>query len=237
MWARMVGGEQTTKTGGSAAYAYNAPGLPAVDSNGSTVCNTKFQQSFAGVQIGQDIGKLNINGWNVHLGTTAGVIGTQGQIVNGNTPAGGTFNTTTQAPFVGTYLVATQGNFFIDGLVRFDYYQTNLDSPTINLFNQSLDAYGYSVSSSAGYHWDVPNTQVVHRTVGRDDLERHQGRRPGDGGPIGEFGGCAHSPGLQGDDLHQRPDVSGRTRRRSRWYLVGHRRAGAAAVRGGKHLA
>jgi opacity protein-like surface antigen len=167
VWARMVGGEQTTQTGGSAAYAYNAPSFPAVDSNGSTVCNTKFQQSFAGVQIGQDIGKLNINGWNVHLGTTAGVIGTQGQIVNGNTPAGGTFNTTTQAPFIGTYLVATQGNFFIDGLVRFDYYQTNLDSPTINLFNQSLDAYGYSVSSSAGYHWDVPNTKwFIEPSVG-----------------------------------------------------------------------
>ncbi len=138
-----------------------------MDSNGSTICNTKFQQTFGGVQIGQDIGKLNINGWNVHLGTTAGVIGTQGQIIGGNTPAGGAFNTTTEAPFIGTYLVATQGNFFIDGLVRFDYYQTKLDSPTINVFNQDLDAYGYSASASGGYHWDVPNSKwFIEPSVG-----------------------------------------------------------------------
>jgi opacity protein-like surface antigen len=167
LWTRMVGGESTTKTQGAAGYAYNAPSNPAVDSNGSTICNTKFQQTFGGVQIGQDIGKLNINGWNVHLGTTAGVIGTQGQIIGGNTPAGGAFNTTTEAPFVGTYLVATQGNFFIDGLVRFDYYQTKMDSPTINVFNQDLDAYGYSASASGGYHWDVPNSKwFIEPSVG-----------------------------------------------------------------------
>jgi opacity protein-like surface antigen len=167
LWTRMVGGESTTKTQGTAGFTYNAPSSPLVDSNGSTTCNTKFQQTFGGVQIGQDIGKLNINGWNVHLGTTAGVIGTQGQIIGGNTPAGGAFNTTTEAPFVGTYLVATQGNFFIDGLVRFDYYQTKLDSPTINVFNQDLDAYGYSASASAGYHWDVPNTKwFIEPSVG-----------------------------------------------------------------------
>jgi opacity protein-like surface antigen len=167
LWTRMVGGESTTKTQGSAGFAYTAPVALGVDANGSTTCNTKFQQTFGGVQIGQDIGKLNLNGWNVHLGTTAGVIGTQGQIIGGNTPVGGAFNTTTEAPFIGTYLVATQGNFFIDGLVRFDYYQTNLDSPTINVFNQSLDAYGYSASASAGYHWDVPNTKwFIEPSVG-----------------------------------------------------------------------
>jgi opacity protein-like surface antigen len=167
LWTRMVGGESTTKTQGSAGFAYTAPLALGTDANGSTNCNTKFQQTFGGVQIGQDIGKLNINGWNVHLGTTAGVIGTQGQITGGNTPVGGAFNTTTEAPFIGTYLVATQGNFFIDGLIRFDYYQTNLDSPTINVFNQSLDAYGYSASASAGYHWDVPNTKwFVEPSVG-----------------------------------------------------------------------
>jgi opacity protein-like surface antigen len=167
IWVRGVGGDLTTKTQGSAGYAYNAPGTPAADNQGSTTCSTKYQQSFGGVQIGQDIAKLNINGWNVHLGTTAGIIETKGQIVGGNTPAGGAFNTSTAAPFVGTYLVATQGNFFIDGMVRFDYYENVLNSPTINVFNQSLDAYGVSASASAGYHWTIPNTQwFVEPSIG-----------------------------------------------------------------------
>jgi opacity protein-like surface antigen len=166
IWVRGVGGDLSIKTGGAAGITYTAPGLPIVDQTGATTCNTKFQQSFGGFQLGQDVAKLNINGWNIHVGSTAGYLQTSGQIVGGNT-AGGSFNTSTEAPFVGTYLVATQGNFFVDGLVRFDYYQTSLNSPSINVFNQKLDAYGYSASGSAGYHWNVPNSKwFIEPSVG-----------------------------------------------------------------------
>ncbi len=130
---------------------------------GSTVCNAQFHQSFAGFQVGQDVADLNVNGWNIHLGTTAGFLETTGNIVGGNV-AGGYFNSTTEAPFIGTYGVATYGSFYVDGLIRYDYFQTQLNSPTVNLFNQSVDAHGFTVSASTGYNYKVPNSELVRRT-------------------------------------------------------------------------
>jgi opacity protein-like surface antigen len=112
--------------------------------------------------VGQDIARLNIgSGWNIHVGTTAGTLETRGNIVGGNTASGfaaGSFSSVTEAPFVGTYVVATKGNFFIDGLVRFNYFETNLDSPSANLYNQKLDAHGLSGAFSTGYNYKLPNS-------------------------------------------------------------------------------
>ncbi len=78
-------------------------------------------------------------------------------MVGGNV-AGGYFNSTTEAPFIGTYGVATYGSFYVDGLLRYDYFQTQLNSPTVNLFNQSVDAHGFTFSASTGYNYKVPNS-------------------------------------------------------------------------------
>ena len=86
-------------------------------------------------------------------------MGSKGDIDEGATPFGGSFNTTTQAPFVGTYAAATYGGFFAEGLLRFNYYEMNLNSPTVNLYDQKLDAHGVSASGSVGYHWVIPNSQ------------------------------------------------------------------------------
>jgi opacity protein-like surface antigen len=107
--------------------------------------------------LGFDVAKLNVGGWNLALGTTAGFLETRGNIVNGNV-YGGAFNSTTQAPFVGIYAAATYGNFFIDGKLQADYFQTNLDSPTATIFNQKLDAHGFTMAASAGYNWKVPDS-------------------------------------------------------------------------------
>ncbi len=132
-WVRGVGGNLTVKNSGTVSYSYNVPGFSSLNQSGSTSCTSKFQQDFGGVQVGQDVARLNVGGWNLHLGTTAGFLETTGKIAGGNTPAGGPFESTTQAPFVGTYLVATNGGFFVDSLVRLDYYETNLNSPSISV--------------------------------------------------------------------------------------------------------
>jgi opacity protein-like surface antigen len=157
VWIRGVGGESTTKSS-------EAIGTISSTSGGSqprfTNCNSTFKQTFAGVQFGTDISRLNIGGWNIHLGTTAGYLGTTGDIKEGATPnpPGGPFGTQTQAPFVGTYAAATYGGFFIDALLRYNFYETSLDSPSIGMFHQKIDAHGISIGGSAGYHWVVPNS-------------------------------------------------------------------------------
>ena len=65
----------------------------------------------AASQVGTDISKLNINGWNIHLGTTAGYPRS-----HANDNSGGSANF--EVPFIGTYLVATHGRFFADLMVR-----------------------------------------------------------------------------------------------------------------------
>ena len=172
VWVRGVGGELNIKSTQTVTGTFAAPPL-AGSATQSTGCTTKFHASYGGVQVGSDIARLNIDGWNLHLGTTAGAMESSGNIVGGSptgglTPAGGIlpvpvtqtpFNTTAQSPFVGMYGAATKGSFFIDGLIRYDNYDLNLNSPGSNLFNQRVDAHGFSVSGSAGYNYQVPNSR------------------------------------------------------------------------------
>ncbi len=169
IWVRGVGGEVDVKS-----TANSVGGTPAPNPNTVALsCLQKVHQDFGGVQLGTDISRFNINGWNVHLGTTAGYIEARGHIVGGapsfqsvlnigGTPTvigGGQFDTTTKVPFAGTYAAATKGGFFVDGLLRFEYYQNTLDAPGMNLFAQNTDAHGVSFSSSVGYQWQVPNSR------------------------------------------------------------------------------
>lgn len=159
VWTRVIGGASTTKSSGTTSFS--TPPVPAVPFPGaaaSTNCSSTFHQNFAGVQVGADIARLNVGGWNIHFGGTAGYMGTKGNISEGATPTAGSFDSTTQAPFVGTYVAATKGGFFAEGLVRANYYETSLNSPSVNLYNQKLDAHGVSVAGSLGYHWNVPNS-------------------------------------------------------------------------------
>jgi opacity protein-like surface antigen len=167
VWARGVGGEIDVKSTSNAIGGTPPP----VTNTVALSCLQKIHQDFGGVQVGTDISRLNINGWNVHLGTTAGYLETRGRLVGGAatvqdlpngfpaTVGGGEFNSTTKIPFAGTYAAATKDGFFIDGLLRFEYYQNTLDAPGLNLFAQNIDAHGVSFSSSVGYQWQVPNSR------------------------------------------------------------------------------
>jgi outer membrane autotransporter protein len=156
LWIREVGGQLTLNSNTQVNVNLNVPGVASLSAN--TTCTAQFRQTFAGFQLGQDIAKFNVGGWNLHLGTTAGFLETSGNLAGGNL-GGGAFNSTTQSPFVGTFAAATFGNFFIDGLLRYDYFQTDLNSPTANLFNQKLDAHGFTAAVSAGYNWTIPNSR------------------------------------------------------------------------------
>jgi outer membrane autotransporter protein len=151
VWVRGVGGE----------VQYN--GSPTITSSiaipgGTGNCPSGFRQDFGGFQVGQDIAKLNLMGWNIHVGQTAGYIGANGHSTGGDSASGPPFGTATQIPFVGAYAAATNGGFFVDGLVRFNWFENTLNSPGAVLNDQKLDAHGVSASGSLGYHWNVPNS-------------------------------------------------------------------------------
>jgi outer membrane autotransporter protein len=163
IWTRAVGGEMTLKSNSQVNVVADST------ATASTTCNTQFHQTFGGYQLGMDIARFNVGGWNLTLGTTAGFLQTNGSVVSGDilisTQSG--LNSTTQAPFIGTYGMATYGNFFFDGIVRGDYFQTNLNSPSSNFFNQKTEAHGLTMAGSAGYNWRVPNSSwFIEPSVG-----------------------------------------------------------------------
>jgi outer membrane autotransporter protein len=175
IWVRGVGGEISQKSSTSTTISaspgsVNILGIPVQVSgaSASVACSQKVDETFAGIQFGSDIARLNINGWNIHLGATAGFLQSNGSLAGGafeaTNPAtglpsgGGPFSNSTQVPFVGGYAAATYNGFFIDGLVRAQFFQTSLNAPASNIFNQQIDAQGLSFSGSIGYNWQIPNS-------------------------------------------------------------------------------
>jgi hypothetical protein len=164
IWVRGVGGQVDMKSSTSSTAAASFP----AGATGGVACSQQVNESFGGVQFGSDLARLNINGWNIHLGTTAGVLEARGTLVQGAvlfvdpasglTVGGGPFTSTTEIPFFGGYAAATYGGFSIDALLRADYYQTNMSAPGAFLFSQSIDAHSLAFTSSAAYQWQVPNS-------------------------------------------------------------------------------
>jgi opacity protein-like surface antigen len=157
VWARGIGGEATLKSTststGTGVTAAGTVGAPTIN------CNNHQHENFAGVQVGADIARLNWSGWNVHLGTTAGYLGANSMDNNG-------FSNTYQVPFFGTYLVATKGRFFADLMVREEFYNVSLSNPGLSYFNQPVGAHGFSISTSAGYNFDLGNGWFAEPSAG-----------------------------------------------------------------------
>jgi opacity protein-like surface antigen len=155
-WVRGIGGRvDTNSTGTVANVAIAGAPLP-----GNVVCNTSVHQTYAGVQVGQDIGKLNLGGTgeNVHFGVTAGYVGSSATDTNGGSGS-------IQAPFIGFYSVLTYGNFFADFLTRFNSIESSITASAIGINNQNLDARGISFSASGGYRFDLGNNWFVEPSV------------------------------------------------------------------------
>jgi outer membrane autotransporter protein len=167
IWVRGVGGEVSVKTSTNSSLT-SLGSAPIASGTASTSCFQKVDEDFAGIQLGRDLGILNVNGWNLHWGVTAGYLATTGNLVGGAVSfldpvtnvrgGGGPFTSTTNVPFIGAYAAATYGGFSVDALLRTEYYQNSLNAPGVNLFNQNIDAHGITFAASAAYQWQVPNS-------------------------------------------------------------------------------
>jgi opacity protein-like surface antigen len=155
IWARGIGG--SIKTEATGIGTADVPGL-----TGNVTCNTTARVNFVGYQAGRDIAKLNIDGWNLHTGGTVGYVETRATDLS----PGGTGTANSQIPFFGWYGAATKGGFFIDGQVRWDYYNTQLNDPTNGIFNQNFNARGLAVTVGTGYYMPLPNNWFIEPSAG-----------------------------------------------------------------------
>src|SRR5262249_6366198 len=137
IWGRVVGGTVTTKSD-STTNTVNTSAGAGVNQTTTVTCNNRIKDNYAGFQIGADTAKLNWNGWNLHLGTTAGYLESNSNSQND------AFTSNIQIPFVGTYLVATYGRFFADAMIRQDFYNISLNNPAQGFFNQPISGRGWS---------------------------------------------------------------------------------------------
>jgi opacity protein-like surface antigen len=160
VWTRAVGGEVTNKFNSTATGNVNAGAFNgALGTDANFNCAGSVKASFAGAQVGQDISKLNVGGWNLHVGTTAGYLSSRATDNNGG-------QTNFEVPFYGLYGVATYGRFFADVMVREEFYSANLTAPTVGLFGQQVGARGLSVSTSAGYNFALANNWFIEPSAG-----------------------------------------------------------------------
>lgn len=159
VWARAVGGRVDIKSDTTANVTVTAAG--AVAAQGTVRCDSNVRQKFAGFQVGRDLARLNWYEWNVHWGATAGYLESDGEDI-----APGSIKTDFKVPFIGTYLVATRGNFFSDLMIRRDFYNVTLNQPALNLHNQEFGARAWSVSIGAGYNFALQDGWFVEPSAG-----------------------------------------------------------------------
>lgn len=172
VWSRGIGGEFTTHGTATSTYGidHTATGGGVEPLSGNVNCSTTTRLDFAGAQVGTDVARLDWNGWNLHVGQTLGYMGGNAKDVSSagpSDPSGGTFRNALEIPFVGLYGAATYGGLFIDAQVRWNYYQNNLNDPVQNgLFDQRLDARGFSVTANLGYNYRVYDNWFIEPSAG-----------------------------------------------------------------------
>jgi opacity protein-like surface antigen len=161
VWIRGVGGEVTNKFTSNSTGTVVAPGAAAAffNTQATANCPGSVRETFAGVQVGQDISRLNFGGWNLHWGTTAGYLSSRATDSTGG-------STNFEVPFLGTYLVATYGRFFADLMVRKEFYSADLTNTSVGLFGQQIGAHGWSVSTSVGYNFALANNWFIEPSAG-----------------------------------------------------------------------
>lgn len=160
VWGRVIGGEITLKSNSVSQGAAVVPANPAGNTQITTNCNNNQKNNFVGFQVGQDIAKLNMNGWNVHLGTTAGYLSDKAK------DSAALNDSKFEVPFWGAYLVATKDRFFADILVRQEFYNIDFNAPVYGYNNQQIGARGVSVTASAGYNFALANNWFIEPSAG-----------------------------------------------------------------------
>jgi opacity protein-like surface antigen len=161
VWTRGVGGHLdagTTTTTGNISFGGPAPG--------NITCKTHTLEDFAGVQIGTDFARLNVNGWNLHAGSTIGYLGskTHDATYDVNPPA--SFRDNLQIPFVGVYGAASYGGFLVDGQVRGDFFQNEVSDDHHGISGQRFDARGIILTANVAYHRPLYNYWFIEPSAG-----------------------------------------------------------------------
>ena len=80
VWARAVGGHNDVQSvsNNTLTQTNRTTGVAVINTTNVT-CSNAMKLNFAGVQVGADIARLNWNGWNIHIGSSAGYLGVQDQ--------------------------------------------------------------------------------------------------------------------------------------------------------------
>jgi outer membrane autotransporter protein len=162
VWVRGVGGQFTFNT-------YTTAGNLKIEGpqQGNINCNNHTSENFAGVQVGADFARLNVNGWNLHLGLTTGYLGSQNtDATSGGLMSSPSFQNSLQVPFAGIYGAASYGGFLFDAQVRGDFYQSSVSDFSNGLFGQHTGAQGFSVTADAAYQLNLGNQWFIEPSVG-----------------------------------------------------------------------
>jgi opacity protein-like surface antigen len=161
VWARGVGGHLsagTTATAGNIVF-----GTPQ---QGSITCNTRTVEDFAGVQIGTDFARLNVNGWNLHAGSTVGYLGSKTQDATAGLNPPASFRDSLQIPFAGFYAAASYGGFLVDAQVRGDFFQNDVSDDTNGLSGQRFNARGISLTGNVAYNQNLGGQWFIEPSAG-----------------------------------------------------------------------
>lgn len=168
VWARGLNGTFDTKTTGSYSYANN---FGFFAGNGS--CKSRTFLDYSGFQVGADVARLNVDGFNIHVGITAGY--TESGARAGDPGATGRSNF--QSSFGGVYGAITRGTFFADAQLRYDFYQGQVGDAVNGINNQRLDARSTSIGANIGNQFQLddgffvePSAGVVYSQVTVDPL-------------------------------------------------------------------
>jgi opacity protein-like surface antigen len=161
VWARGVGGHlsaSTTATAGNINF-----GTPQ---QGSITCNTRTLEDFAGVQIGTDFARLNVNGWNLHAGSTIGYMGSRTQDATPGLNPPASFRDGLQIPFVGFYGAASYGGFLVDAQIRGDFFQNEASDDNNGLSGQRFNARGVSLTGNVAYNQNLGSQWFIEPSAG-----------------------------------------------------------------------
>jgi hypothetical protein len=143
--------------------------------SGSLNCQQEYKQDYAGVQVGVDLGKLNLGGTGVnwHFGITGGDFFARAQEkkLRPDAPSSSIIDTTDvegrfQVPFIGFYNVITAGNFFADAQFRWDFYQATSSSTELKFSGVPGDARSLSFTAAAGYKIPITGNWFVEPSFG-----------------------------------------------------------------------
>jgi opacity protein-like surface antigen len=161
VWVRGVGGHLsagTTATAGNINF-----GTPQ---QGSITCNTRTLEDFAGVQIGTDFARLNLDGWNLHAGSTIGYMGSRTQDATPGLNPPASFRDSLQIPFVGFYAAASYGGFLVDAQIRGDFFQNEAYDDTNGMSGQLFNARGISLTGNVAYNQNFGSHWFIEPSAG-----------------------------------------------------------------------